>query len=61
MPKFQKRISPWSDRLREADAEGTAMELTNTFGKGFSRSDLQNMRQLYLADEKCQTLSGKLG
>ena len=35
-------------------------ELTREFGKGFSRSNLQNMRQFYLAYEKCQTLSGKL-
>ena len=35
-------------------------ELTDTFGKGFSRSNLQNMRLLYLSYEKCQTLSGKL-
>lgn len=35
-------------------------DLTEEFGKGFSRSNLQNMRQLYLAYPKCQTLSGKL-
>lgn len=35
-------------------------ELTKEFGRGFSRSNLQNMRQFYLAYEKCQTLSGKL-
>ena len=35
-------------------------ELTREFGKGFSRSNLQNMRAFYLAYEKCQTLSGKL-
>ena len=34
--------------------------LTREFGKGFSRSNLQNMRSLYLAYPKCQTLSGKL-
>lgn len=34
--------------------------LTNEFGKGFSRSNLQNMRNFYLAYPKCQTLSGKL-
>lgn len=34
--------------------------LTDEFGRGFSRSNLQNMRQFYLAYEKCQTLSGKL-
>ena len=35
-------------------------ELTREFGKGFSRSNLQNMRAFYLTYEKCQTLSGKL-
>ena len=35
-------------------------ELTLEFGKGFSRSNLQNMRAFYLAYEKCQTVSGKL-
>ena len=34
--------------------------LTKEFGKGFSRSNLQNMRSLYLVYPKCQTLSGKL-
>lgn len=37
-----------------------SVELTKEFGKGFSRSNLQNMRQFYLAYEKCQTVSGKL-
>ena len=37
-----------------------ARALTKEFGKGFSRSNLQNMRAFYLAYEKCQTLSGKL-
>ena len=35
-------------------------DLTREFGKGFSRSNLQNMRSFYLAYPKCQTLSGKL-
>ena len=35
-------------------------ELTREFGKGFSRSNLQNMRAFYLTYEKCQTVSGKL-
>lgn len=35
-------------------------ELTKELGKGFSRSNLQNMRQFYLTYQKCQTLSGKL-
>ena len=35
-------------------------ELTNELGKGFSRSNLQNMRLLYLNYPICQSLSGKL-
>lgn len=35
-------------------------ELTAEFGKGFSRSNLQNMRAFYLAYPICQTVSGKL-
>ena len=34
--------------------------LTQEFGRGFSRSNLQNMRAFYLTYEKCQTSSGKL-
>ncbi len=37
-----------------------ARELTQEFGKGFSRSNLQNMRLFYQGYPKCQTLSGKL-
>jgi predicted nuclease of restriction endonuclease-like (RecB) superfamily len=37
-----------------------SVELIKDYGKGFSRSSLQNMRLLYLAYPKCQTLSGKL-
>lgn len=35
-------------------------DLKSAHGKGFSRSNLQYMRLLYLAYPKCQTLSGKL-
>lgn len=34
--------------------------LTLLLGKGYSRSNLQNMRRLYLNYPKCQTVSGKL-
>jgi predicted nuclease of restriction endonuclease-like (RecB) superfamily len=34
--------------------------LTAEFGRGFSRSNLQNMRAFYLTYQKCQTVSGKL-
>ena len=50
--------------IRAAYGEQTLKQmskaLTQALGKGFSRSNLQNMRQLYLTYEKCQTLSGKL-
>lgn len=35
-------------------------QLTKIIGKGYSRSNLQNMRALYIAYPKRQTLSGKL-
>jgi predicted nuclease of restriction endonuclease-like (RecB) superfamily len=35
-------------------------ELTRELGPGFSRSNLQNMRNLFLTYPICQTLSGKL-
>lgn len=35
-------------------------QLSKEFGRGFSRSNLQNMRNLFLLYPKCQTLSGKL-
>ena len=35
-------------------------ELTKTFGKGFSRANLYNMRLFYQTYEKIQTVSGKL-
>ena len=35
-------------------------KLTNEYGKGFQRSNLQNMRQFYLIYPICQTVSGKL-
>ncbi len=34
--------------------------LTEEYGKGFSRSNLQNMRQFFLAYPKCQSVTGKL-
>ena len=35
-------------------------KLTKEYGKGFSRYNLQNMRQFYLKYPICQTVSGKL-
>ncbi|MDR1323115.1 MAG: PDDEXK nuclease domain-containing protein [Candidatus Margulisbacteria bacterium] len=37
-----------------------AKKLTKELGTGFSRSNLQNMRNFYLAYPICQTVSGKL-
>lgn len=36
------------------------LELNDVFGKGFSRTNLQNMRALYLNYEKCQSLTSIL-
>lgn len=53
-----------NDSIRAAYGEQTlkqlSKELTKAFGKGFSRSNLQNMRALYLTYPKCQSLTGKL-
>ena len=54
-PQNQIRADYGKQTLREL-----SKELTREFGKGFSRSNLQNMRAFYLAYEKCQTVSGKL-
>ena len=35
-------------------------ELTNEFGRGFSKSNLFSMRKFFIEYPKCQTLSGKL-
>ncbi|MCM1245890.1 MAG: PDDEXK nuclease domain-containing protein [Roseburia sp.] len=52
------------EKVRAAYGEHTLKQLSKTltdeFGKGFSRSNLQNMRAFYLNYENCQTLSGKL-
>ncbi len=53
-----------NDNIRAKYGEQTLKQmskiLTNEFGKGFSRSNLQNMRAFYLSYENCQTVSGKL-
>ena len=38
----------------------TSKTLTVVFGKGFSKTNLQNMRALYLSYGNCQSLTGKL-
>lgn len=52
------------DRHRADYGKGTlknlSKELTREFGKGFSRSNLQNMRAFYLAYPKCQPAAGNL-
>ena len=52
--KDQARAEYGQQTLKEL-----SRELTREFGKGFSRSNLQNMRLFYLAYQKCQTVSGK--
>ncbi|WP_310603068.1 PDDEXK nuclease domain-containing protein [Anaerosporobacter sp.] len=53
-----------NDSIRAEYGEQTLKQLskalTSEFGKGFSRSNLQNMRAFYLDYEKCQSLTGKL-
>lgn len=53
-----------NENIRASYGEQTLKQLskalTNEFGKGFSRSNLQNMRAFYLNYEICQTVSGKL-
>lgn len=53
-----------NDKVRAAYGDKTLKQLSKTlteeFGKGFSRSNLQNMRLFYLKYPKCQTVSGKL-
>lgn len=53
-----------NDKVRAAYGDKTLKQLSKTlteeFGKGFSRSNLQNMRLFYLNYPKCQTVSGKL-
>ena len=53
-----------NDSIRATYGEQTLKQLSKTltaeFGKGFSRSNLQNMRAFYLNYENCQSLTGKL-
>ncbi len=53
-----------NDNIRASYGEKTLKHLSKTLtselGKGFSRSNLQNMRLFYLNYPKCQTVSGKL-
>lgn len=57
--EFEQSVPNRADHGKQTLKE-LSRELTRTFGKGFSRSNLQNMRQFYLTYQKCQTLSGKL-
>ena len=53
-----------NESIRAAYGEQTlkrlSKALTSEFGKGFSRSNLQNMRAFYLNYENCQSVTGKL-
>lgn len=52
--KGRERAEYGEELLKRLSADMTAK-----FGRGFSRSNLQNMRLFYLAYPKCQTVSGK--
>jgi len=47
-------------RYGEQTLKQLSKELRTEFGKGFSRSNLQNMRAFYLNYENCQSVTGKL-
>lgn len=53
-----------NEQIRAAYGEKTLLQLsrrlTKELGRGFSRSNLQNMRLFYLQYPICQTMSGKL-
>ena len=44
----------------KATLQHLSKRLTREFGRGFSRQNLQNMKQFYLSFRNCQTLSSKL-
>ena len=64
--KIGKQIVEYEQRGKERANYGEELlkklskDLTNKYGRGFSRSNLQYMRLLYVKYPKCQTLSGKL-
>ncbi len=64
-----RRIVEWEQSGKKRAAYGEALlnrlatDLTKRFSRGFSRQNLQQMRQFYLVyppEKICQTLSGKL-
>ncbi|NOY57351.1 MAG: DUF1016 domain-containing protein [Calditrichaeota bacterium] len=61
-----KQIVEYEQKGKEKAEYGSLLlkrlsrDLKAKYGKGFSRSNLQYMRLLYLKYPKCQTLSGKL-
>lgn len=50
-----KRRAGYGEQL----IERLASDLTQRFGRGFSRQNLQQMRSFYLIWPNCQTVSGK--
>lgn len=54
------RIFYGSPEYGEQTLRHLSKELTKEFGRGFSRSNLQNIRVFYLNYDICQTVSGKL-
>lgn len=61
---FERGVESMDNSIRAEYGDQTLKQLSKTltaeFGRGFSRSNLQNMRSFYMNYEKCQTLSGKL-
>lgn len=49
-----------SDNIRVEYGEQTLKQLSKELGRGFSKSNLQNMRAFYLNYDICQSMTGKL-
>jgi len=64
--KIGKQIIEYEQKGKERANYGEELlkrlskDLTDKYGRGFSRSNLQYMRLFYLKYPKCQTVSGKL-
>ena len=49
-----------NEEYKKQSLRQLSKELTSEFGKGFSRSNLSNIRQFYLLHQNVQTVSGQL-
>ena len=56
----EEKVHIGDDEYKKQSLRHLSKELTKEFGKGFSRSNLSNIRQFYLLHQNVQTLSGQL-